>query len=103
MGYTKKPQRFWRSFYIEPPIIAFKQNRDLHHILGKKTMVNKKKQCNQNNDQIVHWNSCNSKAKIYVLHMCNQPTPFKFNNQKSFQYIHRTIIPAGMACKKILL
>ena len=89
---------------MEPPIIAFKQNRNLHHILGKKTMVNKKK--NNVIKTIIKLFIeilAIPKQQIYFVHMCNQPTPFKFNNQKSLQYIHRTIIPAGMTCKKILL
>ena len=61
MGYIKNKQRDFEQVFAELPIIAFRRNRNLQDILGKKTIVNNRKQLRQNINQNGYLKPCNFK------------------------------------------
>ena len=61
MGYIKNKQRDFEQVFAELPIIAFRRNRNLQDILGKKTIVNNRKQLRQNINHNGYVKPCNFK------------------------------------------
>ena len=56
-----KINRYFEQFFTKLPIIAFRPNRNLQDILGKKIIVSNTKQLYQNINQNGYSKSCNSK------------------------------------------
>ena len=61
-----KINRDFEQIFAELPIIAFRRNKNLQDILGKKTIINNKKQPRQSINQNSYSKPCNSKLN----HLC---------------------------------
>ena len=80
---------FWTVF-TEFLIIAFRQNRSLQDIIGKKTIVNNRKQICQNINQNVYLKSCNSKLNnLCCMQVLSISTFSSTVTPKTFKIYHK--------------
>ena len=96
--YILKIKRNFEQIFTELPIIAFRRNRNLQNILGKKTIVNSRKQLCQNFNQNGYLKHCNSKLNNLCCIQVQSTNTFRSTvTNKSSKYTINSI--ANTNCK----